>query len=420
VPGLTGRGAPLPAGTAGAPPAAAQQPDPVTPLERARTLLGESRGFTALHLATFSFPRPLGADIPQAHGMLQLASLPSGRTTLERGEPVARVPVPQITGSIPPTRPQARRIPFGGEADALDPPMVDWLFGDMSIVEAPIGDNVLLANALVRRQRAEQVPAAFLADSVFAIPTEPQEGLTMGQSFRVSRLLFGNEPTALPPGSFEPWDTDEAPIIAYPGHAEEDKQAGIVDPEDEEKPGQSPRVRSPAERLRLTGEARDKADRCLTEAIYFESRGEPVRGQMAVAQVIVNRAFSGFYPRDICGVVYQNSHMWRACQFTFTCDGSMRRGILDRPRWAIAERLAKEMLDGKTWLGEIGKATHYHAHWVSPWWTRTMTRIHTIGVHTFYRPRRWGDWTNTPEWRGGPAAPNRDRSAENTPRDARS
>jgi len=74
---------------------------------------------------------------------------------------------------------------------------------------------------------------------------------------------------------------------------------------------------SPAERLHLTGAARVKAERCLANAIYFESRSEPVRGQMAVAQVVVNRAFSGFYPEDICGVVYQNASRHLACQFTF-------------------------------------------------------------------------------------------------------
>ncbi|HEY0223932.1 MAG TPA: cell wall hydrolase, partial [Pseudolabrys sp.] len=70
---------------------------------------------------------------------------------------------------------------------------------------------------------------------------------------------------------------------------------------------------SPAERLHLEGKERARAERCLANAIYFEARSEPIRGQMAVAQVVVNRAFSGFYPNDICGVVYQNAGRHLAC-----------------------------------------------------------------------------------------------------------
>src|SRR6202007_195859 len=80
-------------------------------------------------------------------------------------------------------------------------------------------------------------------------------------------------------------------------------------------------AKSPAERLGLTDEkARAKEEKCLAEVIYFEARGEAVRGQIAVAQVVMNRVFSGKYPSDVCGVVYQNKHRHMACQFTFACD----------------------------------------------------------------------------------------------------
>src|SRR5262249_59218925 len=72
--------------------------------------------------------------------------------------------------------------------------------------------------------------------------------------------------------------------------------------------GEGQRPRTPAERLELLGDARAKAEKCLTDAIYFEARGEPVRGQIAVAQVVMNRVFSGYYPNTVCGAVYQNSH----------------------------------------------------------------------------------------------------------------
>ena len=85
--------------------------------------------------------------------------------------------------------------------------------------------------------------------------------------------------------------------------------------------GEDRRPKSPADRLNLSGAKRVKAEKCLANAVYFESRSEPVRGQIAVAQVVMNRAFSGYYPSDVCGVVYQNAHRHLACQFTFACDG---------------------------------------------------------------------------------------------------
>jgi spore germination cell wall hydrolase CwlJ-like protein len=107
--------------------------------------------------------------------------------------------------------------------------------------------------------------------------------------------------------------------------------------------------------------------------------------------------FSGYYPNDVCGVVYQNAHRHLACQFTFACDGIPDR-ITEADAWARAKRISVATLDGAVWLPEIGKATHYHAHWVHPRWVRTMHKLSRIGVHTFYRPRRWGDGADAPSW----------------------
>ena len=99
----------------------------------------------------------------------------------------------------------------------------------------------------------------------------------------------------------------------------------------------------------------------------------------------------------MCGVVYQNAHRHLACQFTFACDGIPDR-ITEHDAWARAKRISAATLDGAVWLPEIGKATHYHAYWVHPWWVRTMRKLSRIGVHTFYRPRRWGDGADAPSW----------------------
>jgi spore germination cell wall hydrolase CwlJ-like protein len=154
---------------------------------------------------------------------------------------------------------------------------------------------------------------------------------------------------------------------------------------------------TPAQRLGLDEAARAKTEKCLAVAIYFEARGEPVRGQIAVAQVILNRAFSGHYPNTVCGVVYQNSHRHNACQFSFTCDG-IPDVVREPDAMERAKKIAALMLDGKLWLSEVGKSTHYHAYWVSPGWVREMTRMYRLGVHTFYRPRKWGDGADKPEW----------------------
>lgn len=146
----------------------------------------------------------------------------------------------------------------------------------------------------------------------------------------------------------------------------------------------------PVHQLALAGRAFERAHKCLAEAVYWEARGEPERGQIGVAQVVLNRAVSGFYPRDICGVVYQNAHRYLACQFTFACEGRRSLVPTEAGPWALARRVAADMLYGRAWLPDVGHATHYHANYVRPWWARSMNRLQTIGVHIFYRPRNWG------------------------------
>src|SRR5690242_2066231 len=166
------------------------------------------------------------------------------------------------------------------------------------------------------------------------------------------------------------------------------------------------RLQTPAQRLGLEGKARAKAEKCLADAVYFEARGEVRKGQEAVAQVIMNRVFSGYYPHDVCGVVYQNAHRHLACQFTFACEGKDLSRIDEPDMWEQAKAIAKDELDGKIWLAEVGHATHYHAYWVHPSWVHEMTRLFKLGVHTFYRPRNWGDGEDEPVWgKNSPAAP---------------
>jgi spore germination cell wall hydrolase CwlJ-like protein len=123
--------------------------------------------------------------------------------------------------------------------------------------------------------------------------------------------------------------------------------------------------------------------RCLAEAIYWEARSEPERGQAAVAQVVLNRTRSGVYPSSVCGVVYQNRHRYLACQFTFACEGRSLKVTEDGP-WRTAMRIARDVAEGRTYLAGVGNATHYHANYVRPWWARYMERREKVGRHIFY------------------------------------
>lgn len=124
--------------------------------------------------------------------------------------------------------------------------------------------------------------------------------------------------------------------------------------------------------------------RCLAAAVYFESRGESVKGQAAVAQVVLNRVKNPAYPNSVCGVVYQNNDWRNRCQFSFACDGIKDR-INEPVHWRKAEEVAYAVASGEIYLPEVGSSTHYHATYVKPRWARTMEKMKKIGVHIFYR-----------------------------------
>ncbi len=123
---------------------------------------------------------------------------------------------------------------------------------------------------------------------------------------------------------------------------------------------------------------------CLAQAIYYEARSESEAGQRAVAQVVLNRVRHPAWPNSVCGVVYQGPmRAGGGCQFTFTCDGSLRFA----PRgddWVRARRLASEALGGYVYA-PVGLATFYHANYVMPAWAPRLLKTAVIGAHLFYR-----------------------------------
>ncbi len=126
--------------------------------------------------------------------------------------------------------------------------------------------------------------------------------------------------------------------------------------------------------------------KCLAQAIYFEARSEKRIGQVAVADVVMNRVASRFYPDTICEVVFQGSERITGCQFSFTCDGSMDGARLtqNNRKWAEAENMAGSFLAGMR-VPVSRQATHYHANYVDPDWAEELSPTATIGTHKFYR-----------------------------------
>ncbi|VAV94234.1 hypothetical protein MNBD_ALPHA06-206 [hydrothermal vent metagenome] len=122
---------------------------------------------------------------------------------------------------------------------------------------------------------------------------------------------------------------------------------------------------------------------CMTSAIYYEARSEPVSGQLAVAQVVLNRTTSKHYPSTVCEVVYQGSKRKTGCQFSFTCDGSL--SVLPRSiAWERSRKSAVHAMLGMTDI-TIGKATHYHTVAISPKWSSSLLKTADVGSHVFYR-----------------------------------
>ncbi len=139
-------------------------------------------------------------------------------------------------------------------------------------------------------------------------------------------------------------------------------------------------IRPVSFRASLTDNSR--ALQCLTSAIYYEAGMEPDAGQRAVAQVILNRVRHPSYPKTVCGVIFQGSERRTGCQFSYTCDGSLRRKPA-KFHWSRAKKVAALALSGKM-ASPVGTATHYHATYVYPYWAPSLRFLGTIGAHRFY------------------------------------
>jgi len=140
---------------------------------------------------------------------------------------------------------------------------------------------------------------------------------------------------------------------------------------------------APAQPFALKNRSASDID-CLTQAVYYEARGETDAGQRAVAQVILNRVRHPAYPKTICNVVYQGAmNRGSSCQFSFTCNGVMANRV-EGWAWKRARNVAQDALDGYV-MKAVGSSTHFHVLNISPDWSGRMLRTATIGNHAFYQ-----------------------------------
>jgi spore germination cell wall hydrolase CwlJ-like protein len=423
-----------------------------------------SSAAATVQLATYSFSLPIGTSVPQS-ASYQLASL-NGRNSdvagTARHNPVLQVP-PRYQSSDFPKVDRTLKGDRLGVTPATAPAEASQPAAPAVGAPAPAQDHPANSNISVFGARTSSLPSAVPGEGSAAVVAEHaaldpelQEALRApplpqyqsdvtppsdakvgdaktpdavgdasvvdtpvsydGLDVKTANLYFGTSSLGFAAGSMESWQPGEAPLIVLPDPDLKPLALPRTVPDEVAKAhegGESiapkgqvnsdnQRAMTPAERLGLTEvKPRAKSEKCLAEAVYFESRGEAVRGQIAVAQVVLNRAFSGYYPTTVCGVVYQNKYRHLACQFTFACDNNA--DVIREPdMWERAKKIAKAMLDGQIWLPEVGKSTHYHAYWVRPSWVSEMKRTYRFGVHTFYRPKAWGDGSDAPSW-GSPA-----------------
>jgi spore germination cell wall hydrolase CwlJ-like protein len=401
--------------------------------------------FSTIRVAALSFPRSIGSSIPRS-ATYQLASLDSGGgdiTNVITQGPLGRdsrglqeLDFPVVDRTLKGDRLAIASPPAAPLSDDAKPQ--DPATSNASVMGAKTADAMTstepppLDEELQRALRAPPLPqydaalsranhpALDATDKVDATELTEVPASTDGFSVKTASLFFGNGAMGMT-SALQRWQPGEEPVVVLPSLVDPDLKAGATAPakapatdpvKDAAKGGESvagkgqvaaepKRQKTPAERLGLDGKARAKAEKCLSEAVYFEARGEPVRGQIAVAQVVMNRVFSGFYPNTVCGVVYQNAHRHLACQFTFACD-DVADVVREPDMWERARKIAKATMDGQLWLPEVSKSTHYHAYWVRPSWVHEMKKMYKYGVHTFYRPRAWGDGSEAPSW-GNPA-----------------
>ena len=297
------------------------------------------------------------------------AQAPSGLAALDENDPLIIVPVDLGLGSQfsfdagGPPRYQAKLgvdadpvVQSVGKGDALPSyaPMLEGRTPEPAF-SMPIAEVMVIGSQSDDRASGEETAVrgegrkAGSTPVVVAVTSTPETRLiappTSAQPIRAARLA--------------PLESLASVVFERP-RAEHPNFVGLIDPSDS--------VRQ---------------QKCLAEAVYFEARSEPIAGQAAVAQVVLNRVSSAYYPKSVCEVVYQNRDRYLGCEFTFVCEGKSL-AIEEPGPWAVAVRIARAVYDGQIFNSAVGQATHYHADYVRPYWAKALEKRDVIGRHIFY------------------------------------
>ncbi|HEX5379682.1 MAG TPA: cell wall hydrolase [Phenylobacterium sp.] len=240
--------------------------------------------------------------------------------------------------------------------------------------------------------------AAYLAGGMGRAATDHARASRLAEAAAggFSESVLQNEAAAMDPGVLRVARAHDPFTVA--GSAERDRQAAILAARlDRKAPDERPLQSAGLMRAAFTStqaaaaapfhlagalETSRELD-CLTQAVYFEARGETSAGQAAVAQVVLNRVRNPAFPKSVCAVVFQGAARRTGCQFSFACDGSMRRGR-EMIAWNRAQHVAARALSGAV-MSAVGNATHFHTVNVQPGWSPSLLRVAQVGLHVFYR-----------------------------------
>ncbi len=225
------------------------------------------------------------------------------------------------------------------------------------------------------------------ADRRERLNTRLQDMIRAGKGGRLSEPRATRTPARLPPPRRATAPVRPSAPSPAPVHASTSTRAGLSTITPPAYTGRAARpsagrYQPPRLDLRTPPLVPGNDIECLTQAIYYEARNESEEGQAAVAEVVINRSRARGYPQKICEVVYQRNS--RTCQFTFTCDGSIGRSPVNTTAWARAERIAREVYDGRAKSLLPRNSVNYHANYVRPSWGRRLERVRQIGAHIFY------------------------------------
>jgi len=305
-----------------------------------------------------------------------------------------------VTGSISSgagmVLPDGRKVAFSKEKGHEDTPDEDRVNrgtkkGRVVAVEKMQPPKDFSAGSILERTRMLFTPSFDLKDrSAFVKPKIQGKEIEIATSFYKKQPVVTDSGVPAMLASLVTSDKADVLATAYgpaaPDYSRQSPFDSILTEQDSGRfvPQIGPRDHAWAASILSPSVFSAREQQCLASGIYFEARGESVKGQAAVAQVILNRVRNPSYPKTICGVVYQNEDWRNRCQFSFACD-SIKDRVNSEYHWRMARDVAMAVTSGKIWLPQVGSATHYHAVYVRPKWAKTMEKVGRIGLHVFYR-----------------------------------